>query len=54
MKLFSLTERLDKVWDPYSVCGERNAECSKWRYLCVCHCDREYLMHGGHCLKGKI
>lgn len=54
MKLFSFTERLDIFLNPHSVCGERNAECSKWRNLCVCQCDQEYLMHGGHCVKGKI
>lgn len=45
-------ERLGIFWNTYSVCRERNAECSTWRNFCVCHCDREYLMHGGHCVKG--
>lgn len=44
-------ERLGIFWN--SVCKERNAECSKWHNFCVCHCDREYLMHGGHCVKGN-
>lgn len=45
-------ERLDIFLNPHSVCGERNAKCSKWRNLCVCQCDHEYIMHGGHCVKG--
>lgn len=50
--LFALTGQLGIFWN--SDCEERNAECSKWKQLCVCHCDPEYSMTNGHCIQGKI
>lgn len=49
---FSLTGQLGIFWN--SDCKERNAECSKWKQICVCHCDPEYSMTNGHCIQGKI
>lgn len=50
--LFFVTEQLGIFFN--SDCKERNAECSKWDYFCVCHCDPGYFMYYGHCIKGEI
>lgn len=48
----SLTGQLGIFWK--SDWKERNAECSKWKQLCVCHCDPKYSMTNGHCIQSKI
>nr|XP_022301964.1 protein kinase C-binding protein NELL1-like [Crassostrea virginica] len=46
--------------DQYSIgmfldpCVKTNAQCSSWQQLCVCHCNLDYVMVFGNCVKGNL
>ena len=48
------------ITEQYSIgmfldpCVKTNAECSSWQQLCVCHCNLDYVMVSGNCVKGMF
>ena len=55
--LYGLTGNIFLTTEQYFIldsCVKSNAQCSKWQELCVCHCNFDYVMVSGNCVKGMI